>query len=411
MAKHISQLLGTGEQTAANIVAKLEKLAGFPSQDNRLLSDIKSNLRTKVAELGLDPNDTTPKELYYTVLSHFEVDSRNFDALIGGALKNMIHLAQICDIPRQAWVLKRSVAKELLRLHPPKRLARALNYRSTESMLKREDIEVLYTALPYVESQSWLKSFYRSHGDLQPFDFEIRDISIIVMPENKMRFKSNTAVSYFPCIGAVAIWPDCCNRFSTLLGVYISCLEAVEEVRLNQLTVMAAQVRADFGRQVVMSLEGIPKTVAKVAGYPVKWRTLHHYFGHLPRAIHPMLREIHMHEASVHKLSYTKALASLHPIFRWWHTSEHTAALSSGEPVSLNLADAAINHHKKYSYQNRQSSCIKHSLTDELFSRYMRYPGVESFILKQMDRQFEEAKPLSREQLFSIPAKKELQLA
>lgn len=404
-------MLGASEQATANVVAKLEKLAGYPGEDNRLLSEIRSSLRTKLAELGLDPNDSTPTELYHTLLSHFEADSRHFDKLIGGALNNIVYLVKLTDAPRQAWVLKRSVAKDLLRDHPPKKLARALNYRSTESMLKREDIDVLYAAFPYVESPSWLKSFYRSHGNLQPSDFEIRDIRLAVMPEGGWLVKSKAAVSYSPCAGVVAVWPDACKGLSTLLGVYLCCLEAIEQVRLNQLTLMAGQVRQDFGRQVALSLEDGLKPAARIASYPLSWRSLHHHFGHLPRSLHPMLEELHMQEASVHKISHGKVLSSLHPIFRWWQTAEHAAALGSGQPVSLNIADVAQNHYLKAPYHKRHSQYVRQSLTDELFSRYLNYAGVEAFVLNQIDKHSDDLSAVLRQRRYAAQVQKEFQLA
>jgi hypothetical protein len=43
--------------------------------------------------------------------------------------------------------LKRNVAKELLRSHPPRRLMKQLSFRSVDSMLKRENVCELYAGL------------------------------------------------------------------------------------------------------------------------------------------------------------------------------------------------------------------------------------------------------------------------
>lgn len=55
-------------------VAKLERSTGNSSIDVRLIADITANAIEIIKSLGLDPKDTTGRELYHTILSSVKRD-------------------------------------------------------------------------------------------------------------------------------------------------------------------------------------------------------------------------------------------------------------------------------------------------------------------------------------------------
>lgn len=415
MPKHIAQILGTDEQKTVTAIARLEELSGFASEDNRLISEIKANLRMKVAQLGLDPYDTTPKELYHCLLSHFERDSGHFDTVINGISKNtnksaanLVHLIQVADVPRDVWAVKRSVAKDLLRSYPPKKLMRRLGYRSVESMIKREDVDKLYAALPYTESPAWLKSFYKKFATVSPRDFEIRQAQLVVMAGDHWPDGKQT-VSSVRVVGVIAFWSSSTASVSLRLGSFLAALTALESLRFHSYSLMAKQVRPDFGRELVKQLEFGDSPIADVGGLPIGWRSLHHYYGQLPSQLHPALGEPYLDSVATHKQSPFKTLATLNPIFRWWESSQYLSAVANGLPLSLNLADTVQNHVNGGIFSKRTDHHLRNALWDELIARYMRHPGVERYILNQVDNNPDSHKTINS--AFMPKLQKEFQIA
>src|SRR5689334_10493972 len=136
MTRFLSAALGAAEPTFSQSIQQLEHAAGRPSADIRLTSEIMQHMRRKIAELGLDPDDTTN-----TVLQRVQQFLAKHDA------------------PKKVFALKSSVAKRLLKKKVPKNAMKQLGYRSADSMLKHETIGALYAAALIAEPDSWQRSF------------------------------------------------------------------------------------------------------------------------------------------------------------------------------------------------------------------------------------------------------------
>src|SRR3989304_1942100 len=83
MSAHLSKLVGKAEEEVAQFINRMEDRFGYPSVDVRLLAEINQIAKQKVAELGLDPHDTTGEELYHALCAKFDRDSRQIDRAIG----------------------------------------------------------------------------------------------------------------------------------------------------------------------------------------------------------------------------------------------------------------------------------------------------------------------------------------
>lgn len=70
MAKFLQDLLQAEEPLFSVALRKLEQAAGYSSVDVRLISDIILRAHHVMREIGLDPADTTPTELYNALVSH-----------------------------------------------------------------------------------------------------------------------------------------------------------------------------------------------------------------------------------------------------------------------------------------------------------------------------------------------------
>ena len=70
-----------------------------------------------------------------------------------------------------------------------------------------------------------------------------------------------------------------------------------------------------------------------------------------------------------------KDISSLHPALGWWAGTKHLMANLDGQPVSLNIHDAANNHAGQTEYGNHTTTKGAESLWQELTSRYQAIAG------------------------------------
>jgi len=223
VSKFISAILGQPERLLRQTIAKLEDKNGYPSHDARHLAENIQQVRLKISELGLDPDDTTAEELYHALLVKFEADCLAFD------IENNFHsvdfdqkagkaIELVANYLPKRWVLKTTAAKSLLRQQPPKKLMKQLSYRSIESMLKRENIAKLYVEANRLESAAWQKSLRQLLSKQDTTAFEVRQISICGLED----FGNESApLIYNDEVGALAIVRNHTTENMRLLGLTV----------------------------------------------------------------------------------------------------------------------------------------------------------------------------------------------
>ena len=83
MSRVLSQLMGVAEPRLRMQLQQLEKAAGMPGADIRLMMEIVGQTRGKMRELGLDPHDTTGRELYSALQVRLQEDEVRLRAGLG----------------------------------------------------------------------------------------------------------------------------------------------------------------------------------------------------------------------------------------------------------------------------------------------------------------------------------------
>jgi hypothetical protein len=160
MSRLISELLNATEPMFSLALDQLETISGRNGVDVRLTAEIIGSVQMKTREMGLDPKDTTGKELYFSLLNRLKHDDEHLTRVLGANdcndAQSMIPLikqaADKAKTPRSCWVLKKSVAKKFLKQMPPPNVMHNLNYKSIDSLLKSENIFEIFGALRFVES-------------------------------------------------------------------------------------------------------------------------------------------------------------------------------------------------------------------------------------------------------------------
>ena len=327
MSRNLAKLLGKPQKELADLIAKLEDICGYPSEDVRLFSDNLQRLRQRLHQLGLDPNDTTGEELFHALIARYAHDSREIDRVLGvnsntGVSERIGLVINITKhfLPKdEIWALKNPAAKKILRQYPPKRYMRLKNFRSLESMLKRVPVTEILLVAPQVESLQWAKAISKAAASIGPSNYEPRSFQIVKI--NPKRISEidvpRNYIASSPWAGAAAIWPS-------------------------------------------SDINGIPTATLTLL----------------------LLEEIGRLNVAVRVQNFY----SVHPVLQNWAQSEDVLAPVADGIVSLNIKDAATNHLRQADYSNRTNNHAKKALWQSLIERYRLYSEAVDDELQKLEQ-------------------------
>lgn len=408
MCKLVTELVGADTGLMRETFRRLEAQSAEPGIDVRLTGEIYGKLHMKMRALGLDPNDTTPHELYQALLNlaalHDEflakrlgVQATDDAQVISEAVTGFINGLRM---PKQAWVFKCTAAKKLLKTTPPKTLMKLLHYRSVDSMLKRESAVMLVTAARFVETEQWQKKFVLSYKKLKSSDFEVRDIISECLPKSRwqavgayIRSLHHTTIVHAPETGGIALLPVEGKGLKGLtLASLLLSLHYVNEIRAFSTFAKFNHMKPDFGSILVDHLLNQKQDHFTLAGQSIHWRVVHRYFGHISQN-HPETFEPHI---QAEDLTYRKAeevLFRMEPALHYWHDMDYTGLPQPDGPISFNLTDMAFNLINRIPYENRVSYHMVEALWNEIYCRYTSQRSLEQQILNQLNEQSVANKP------------------
>lgn len=237
----LAKLLDESEAEVSALIMNLEHRNGLPSHDVRHIAEVHQRVRSKLAELNLDPDDTTAKELYHGLRTRFEADAEKLDDFYDTTTKNfnerLALAAQLVNKTMKApelWALKKSASKELLRQNTPKHVMKAAGYRSVESMLKREDVRAIYLAAQILESDSWHKAQTRLVAKLDQTAFELRGVATIVLkPDWLESARPRNLLVSSDTQGVITIPPSNLTRDLPLLSIILLLADKIHSYGAN----------------------------------------------------------------------------------------------------------------------------------------------------------------------------------
>lgn len=398
----LQQLLAAREPTFSLALNQLEQASGHRAYDARLVGDIAAKLTGFIRQLGLDPNDTTGRELYAALIARIQSDNLRVARLLGGNdpddVKAMAPLIikkfESMNLPRQAWLLKKTVAKRHLANLPPKNLMKVLGYRSVESFLKHERIEELYIGLRFSETTAWLDKFNQQMKTVRPSDFETREIKIIQLDGDKyqrlaMPFvaKKLHNVTHSKELGVVGVLP---TEMTQIRGVTLVILPLLLHY-LNEIKLYAAffklrQVKPDFGKVVVEALNADPANAGEMAGLKIHWRVIQRHYAKLREdSQHPEIFEPHVQPEDLHWQHTLELMGDIDPGLRIWRDLEYVGKIFDDRPLTCNFMDVSLSYSHNMSYGQQYIYHFRDSLWNEIFTRYMGSRTLEKQVLKRLD--------------------------
>ena len=401
MSKILADLLQATQPLFSQALQQLEDASGNSGEDVRLTADIVETFNKKVKELGLDPTDSTGPEIYRALINLAKEHDEHLAKQIGGTDPDNVHqmvplvvdVIEEADMPRDCWVLKKSVAKSFLREMPPQNIMKILNYTSLESMLKKENLLEIYGALRFAESDEWLEAFNQNYKRLKPSDFETRKIELVRMPKERWGDIAATFIkkkrhlsTHLKEMGVVLILPPTEDRMPGITTkVFSLTFHYFNEVRLYSAFFKMQQVKKNFGEIFVNTLQADPSDAAIMAGQHIHWRVIQRYFGKLTDEYHPEIFEPHVQPEDLHWRRAEEEMYTIAPELGFWQDLDYVAKMYDGKPLTLNLMDVSLSYSNGISYEDRYVYHFRESLWNEVFIRYMGQKTLEEQILKQLD--------------------------
>lgn len=399
MSRVLSDLLLANEPFFSQMLQKIEGATGYPGFDIRLSLNINTNARQKISELGLDKKDTNGKELYYSLQTMIKLhDDFLTKALSGKNRLNAVNLQKkICekvnslDIPRSCWAIKQSSAKKLLKQTPPKHVMKLLGYRSVDSMIKHEQVAHLYCLMQYAESFQWKQRFIKSYKNLEPSDFEEKDVNVLLI-EGKLleiilgNFDIKQNIICLKELGYLFVIPDIQDHKQ---GIAITLLPLliynINEIRQVSSLLKHRQVKANFGSMIMSIANSDNHYYVSLAGTPIHWRTMYYYFGKSLNG-HPEVFEPHVQPEDLSWKKAEEVLYKIEPALKFWEGNEYLAIAYDNRPVSFNLIDNAISYFNNLSYGQQVVNYVQENIWNELLARYLDKDILQKDILDQLDK-------------------------
>lgn len=401
MSRIIAELMGTSQPRLRLSLDRLESAVGNQGVDAQLTGEIITKIHLHTKALGLDPLDTTGPELYHGLLTLAAVHDRFLAKHLGGSdptdVRDMLTRIQKCanelDVPRSVWVVKPSVAKRLLKKHPPKQLMKYLKYRSVDSLIKREPVSEILSTLRFIESETWMKKFIGSYASLTSSDFEHRNIQIIVLPADRWRnatasyvARTGNILTHLKEFGVITILPMPVDHVRGItIALLPRILHSMNELRAYSTYFKLHQVRPNFGPVISDVIVNEPAHYVTIAGQSVHWRLLQRHFHTSSSGAVPEFFEPHVMRDDLYWRKAEAIMYGIEPALHFWHDMDYVGAFIDGRPVSFNILDVSQNLINSVPYGSRGYSHLVQSLQNEIVLRYLKHQVLESQASHQLN--------------------------
>jgi hypothetical protein len=395
MSRLLAELLGADKRSYDKIVYRLEHITLRPGVDTRLTAEIITQTREKSRRIGLDPADSTARELYYALLSKADRD--------GECLRKKLHIddqtkpaeaARIIAAESQKLInkdivicLQPATVKKILKAVPPKKTMRALKFRSIESVLKREDPLALYALAKRFEGDSWHSQIQARLKRLQARDVHEHAAQVLSLPEEWLIKLSNysydTVLQSVPETGTILLLPSIPlkTRGSVLLTVSL-VLQAAQRLSIESLRFRTRSLSVGVESLLPEIAAGLLTELDPIHGLTPSWSSVYQLLAEQSKYRLPDFEFI------LSDLSWESTetrLASLSPELDFWVNSHYLGFSNSDElPISMHVVDVAASLVLDRSYGEHVVSHMRTSLWNEFQLRYMKHQALEDAVVSQL---------------------------
>src|SRR4051812_28502028 len=132
MTRFLSEALEAPEPFFRQGLRRLEAANGHPNTDIRFSAEVKQARQDKLKQLGLDPRDTTSRELYHALQERIKGDDERLIKTLrreaaqhvsaeGKVVDGMVHVLKNLPDTKRCFALKPGKLRAVLKTVPPKR--------------------------------------------------------------------------------------------------------------------------------------------------------------------------------------------------------------------------------------------------------------------------------------------------
>jgi hypothetical protein len=403
MTRFLSESLRAPEPYFRLHLRSLELAHGNPGTDINLTNKISLGVKRQIRQLNLDAHDTTPHELYLSLIIRLKADDARLTKTLrtlaathisaeAEVVAGMAHALQGSAGLRDCFALKPSAGKKLIKALPPKKAMKALGYRSLESMLKQETLATIYAAASMSESPTWRRNLNERYKKLTPRDFEVR--KLLIAHPNSKRWRDlaieNVAVQKhnlmsFPELGAIVLLPLPSHApVGAVTASLALALQAMNQIQSSSTFLKLSQVKPDFGAMVRIVATDEPQLQATLLDKQVSWQLIHRYYARLQNFFQEELFEPHIRREDLGWHSVEQSMAKIEPSLKFWLGSAYLGVVHEGKAVSLNILDTALNACNGRTFEQRLTINFQDSLWHELQIRYLQPKTVEQTIMNEL---------------------------
>lgn len=408
MTRFLSESLQAPRPLLRASLRRLEAANGHPNHDIRFSTEVMRLSRGKLLELGLDPHDSTPSEVYRALQERLSAD----DAALARKLRTlsathvsaeadvvagMVHALKELDDSKYCFAIKNSRLKSLFKKVPPKKAMKRLGYRSLDSFLRHEPPVSAMAAAWLSEGQTWQRKFFDQYKQLKAADFESRAINLFVPTSKKWLKLAHSTVSEhqhnllsFRELGAMVFLPFPAHAPNGSVTASLSlALHELNEIRASGTFLKLCQVRGDFGNVVRMVAVEEPHLLSRNLDKPVPWQLIQRYYAHSEHAaVESFEPHLDIKDIAWHPVEQT--LARIEPRFKFWEQSGHLGLSHAGKAISFNVVDAALNYCNRLPFEKRIAHYFQRSLWHELLLGYLKHESIEQTVMAELQPQLAE---------------------
>jgi hypothetical protein len=391
MSTTIADILQAKQPQFAHEVENMERLCGRPGVDIKLSLKLKQSHPRAIKKLGLDPGDTSGEEFYEALKHRLQSDDKRIAEMIGAGgndtpetinKKTIGYIDKKISMP-DAWQLKGTFIRKVLKKYPPKTLMKATGYRSVDSLLKREQLAEVIALSRSVDGK-WYEKVSEEYKKAVATDIEQKPVRVLSVKSARIGRIQKTVringgqVSSVNELGSIVIIPAASRFRADVIASVVVLIEALREIKLTSSLLKFLTVRKDFGKLAFELINGGYKSSDNIL--PVSWSAICH-FAYKNRIV-PEFVQPHITQEDLDVSPVVTDFCLTFPELNFWFGLDSLAVLDDNLPVSCNLIDVVLNTCNDVPYKKRVNDYIRRSLADEFYGNYLVFPEAQKELLK-----------------------------
>ncbi|MAF20419.1 MAG: hypothetical protein CMI55_01930 [Parcubacteria group bacterium] len=412
--KKLAQLLRTSEKVILNLESKMNRISNKEGIIEKIVRENEHKVRVSLMKLGLgldkDFYQIKAPDVFEALVEKTSQTDRalakyffKLDFSTPAGCRSLLNVTKELTGDSRGFYLKKSKAKQLLKLNPPQQIMSVLGYGSDiDKMLEKEDTFEIFCALRFVEDSQWLNNvFFKPYQDIRKEDFEERKIKMIVLPEKwagigkKFLGKKLHHMSHLKELGIVFVIPLAKQNPGETLYLFFMSLHYIHEVNWHAKLFKEYNQEAHFAKKMIEALKVKTTETPLPHGKKMSWRIVPGYLAKKD-ANDARLAEPHVSSEAWH---YTKTALDMQKFAQrfpktgldFWQdlgvVADYFPTNTKQEAlVSFDLLDNGISFLRGSDFESRQLYHQPEALWNKIFIEYLGEPAIDKLLMDNLDK-------------------------